>query len=249
MPVNEEDRQLTEKVLKSIREDAGLSGYKINVTVRDGVVHLGGIVDVLAQKMRAEGIASGVDGVVAVENDLSVCTDGRITDDGVAFEVSEELRLDPNVDTGRIYAESKRGTVHLYGEANSPVAERAAVTAAARARGVKEVVSHVEAAGDEAPADPVPGVHGRNNDLAPAAPRREVPAPEQAAYELERTLAKHPSLAERVSVSLMDGRIVLRGEVADLEQKRAVEEIAGPIIERFGREIVGLDMHITVDTR
>jgi len=266
--IDERDRQLTMKVLKAIRDDAGLQGYEINVTARDGVVHLGGIVDVLAEKARAEEIASGVDGVVAVENDLTVCTDGAITDADVAFEVSEELRLDPKVDTGQIYAESQRGTVHLYGKADSPVAEQAAITAASRARGVEEVVSHIRVNSDTPPASPVavgrggkvipaatdePASHEEvpepNNGHAGMGPRRQAPVPQEAAYEIKRALGDHPSLAERVSVSTADGKIVLRGEVADLEQKRAVEKIVGPIIERFGREIVGLDMRITVDTR
>lgn len=147
MGSSDDDRRLAESVLESIRQDDGLRAYEINVTARDGVVHLGGVVDVLAEKMRAEEVAAKVDGVVAVENDLAVCTDGQITDDDVDFEVSEELRLDPRVDAVRVYAESKHGVVHLYGKVDSPGDRHAAITAAARARGVKDVVSHIEVTG------------------------------------------------------------------------------------------------------
>lgn len=298
MALSEEDRHLAERVLESIKQDASLRAYEINVTARDGVVHLGGIVDVLAEKMRAEEMAARVDGVAAVENDLTVCTDEQITDDDVNFEVSEELRLDPRVDIGRVYAESKRGVVHLYGEVGSLADRQAAITAAARARGVKEVVSHLEVTGGKGLDDPtitnrvqaaIPAKRGIDSELISATTRHgavrlkgRVPsarqvefaeeilrdiegprridnllsapppgttAPEQAAHEVRQALAKHPSLAERVSVSLMDGKIVLEGELANPEQKRTLEKLARPIVERFGREITGLDMRVTVDTR
>ncbi|MCR4402853.1 MAG: BON domain-containing protein [Firmicutes bacterium] len=153
----DEDRRLAETVLESIRNDDGLSAYEINVSAHDGVVRLGGIVDVLAEKMRAEEVAAKVEGVVAVENDLTVCTDGQITDDDVDFEVSEELRLDPQVNVARIYAESKRGVVHLYGEADSLDRRNAAVAAAARARGVKDIVSHIKVTGEDERGGPIEG--------------------------------------------------------------------------------------------
>ena len=298
MALSEEDRHLAERVLKSIKQDAGLCAYEINVTARDGVVHLAGIVDVQAEKMRAEEIAARLDGVAAVENDLTVCADGQVTDDDVNFEVSEELRLDPRVDFGRVYAESKRGVVHLYGKVDSLADRQAAISAAARARGVKEVVSHLEVAGGKGLDDPtitnrvraaIAAKRGIDSELISATTRHgavrlegRVPsarqaefaeevvrntegprridnllmapppgttAPEQAAHEVRQALAKHPSLAERVSVSLMDGKVVLEGELADLEQKRTLEKLARPVVERFGREVTGLDMRVTVDTR
>ncbi|MEW6227817.1 MAG: BON domain-containing protein [Bacillota bacterium] len=144
---SKEDKDLAERVLRSIRQDVGLRAYEMNVRAHEGIVHLGGIVDVLAEKMRAEDIAARVSGVVSVENDLTVCTDGQITDGDVSFEVAEELRLDPHVDIGQVYAESKEGIVHLRGDVDTLADERAAIIAAAKARGVKEVVSHLDVVG------------------------------------------------------------------------------------------------------
>ncbi|MDI7248343.1 MAG: BON domain-containing protein [Bacillota bacterium] len=147
MAHSDKEQHLAERVLESIKRDAGLRAYEINVTARGGAVHLGGIVDVLVEKMRAEEIVAGVDGVAAVQNDLAVCTDGEITDDDVDFEVAEEFQLDPGVDTSRVYAESKQGVVHLHGRVDTADDSEAAIKAAARARGVKDVVSHLEVSG------------------------------------------------------------------------------------------------------
>ncbi len=69
--------------------------YGIKVSSSNGVVRLQGIVDVFAEKMRAEDIAARVSGVTHIENNLTVSTDGRITDEDINFEVAEELRLAP----------------------------------------------------------------------------------------------------------------------------------------------------------
>jgi len=292
------DKDLAERVLQSIKQDAGLQGYELNVTARDGVVRLGGIVDVLAEKIRAEGIAAGVRGVAAVVNDLTVCTDGQITDDDVDFEVAEEFRLHPHVDTDRIYADSKRGVVHVHGKADTLSEKEAAISAAARARGVKEVVNHLEVARGKGFDDPtitnrvqaaIVAKTGIDSELVSTSTRRatvrlegRVPsgrqaefaektaqdtegprridslltapppgttAPELAAYEVRQALANRPLLAERVAVSLKDGKVVVEGELSDLEQKRTLEKLARPIVERYGREVTGLDVRVTLDTR
>jgi len=144
---NEEVKKekLKNKVEKALAQDKELSkSYDINVDVIDGDVHLSGIVDTLADKNRAERLVRSVPEVQYLDNDLTISTDGAITDKGVEFEVSEELQADPRVNTKHIGAKSSRGKVFLVGHSDDPEEIKAAQEAASRARGVKEVISQVK---------------------------------------------------------------------------------------------------------
>lgn len=201
-----EDEELAGRVLESIKQDKGLSAYEISVRALDGAVHLSGVVDVLVEKMRAGDIASRVTGVDSVENGLTVCTDGQITDDDVAFEVAEELRLDNNVDTSRVHGESSKGVVHLHGHVDSLAHERAAITAAARARGVKEIVSHLAVEGGDRADDP--GLTSRV----------------QAAIAAEKRL--HPYA---ISARAERGVVRLEGEVQSEDQIEIAAELVSGV--------------------
>ncbi|MGE5576463.1 MAG: BON domain-containing protein [Syntrophothermus sp.] len=143
------DEKISKKVLAAIKQDKELSAYHFNVDTIDGVVHLQGVVDVLAEKERAGEIARGIEGVTGVENGLTVSTDGAITDSEVEFEVAEELHLDHRFDSTRINAESHKGVVHLRGEVKTLAEAEAAVEAASRARGAKEVVNELKVGAGE----------------------------------------------------------------------------------------------------
>lgn len=233
-----DDKYLALKVHSSIMDDPGLRVYGIKVSSSNGVVRLQGIVDVFAEKMRAEDIAARVSGVTHIENNLTVSTDGRITDEDINFEVAEELRLAPNVDITKIYGDSKKGVVHLYGDVNHPDEAKAAVWAAAKARGVKDIVNHIS------------GMRDMDITQRPVRPRVELTAPEQAARELMEALGEYKaSLPRPISVSVKDGAIVMEGEVATLEQKSVIEKKARLIVERYGRKVTGIDNRIILDMR
>jgi len=139
------NEELKNKVEKALAQDKELSkNYDINVDVIDEEVHLSGIVDTLADKKRAERLARSVPEVQYLDNDLTVSTDGPITDKGVEFEVAEELQADTRVNTTHIGAKSSRGKVFLIGHSDDPEEIKAAQEAASRARGVKEVISQVK---------------------------------------------------------------------------------------------------------
>lgn len=138
-----DDSELAEAVEKRLRADPGLKKYGIAVTGHEGTVILQGVVDVMADRERARKLAERVAGVKKVEEALTVSTDGQITDADVQLEAVQELEGDPRVDTRLIGTEVEKGIVHLKGRAPHAGMVRAAMEAAARARGVRDVVSHV----------------------------------------------------------------------------------------------------------
>jgi osmotically-inducible protein OsmY len=66
-----DDSVLTGKVKTALIADSRTKAYQINVTTKEGVVHLNGVVDSPAAKMAATEVAQSIEGVRAVDNELS----------------------------------------------------------------------------------------------------------------------------------------------------------------------------------
>jgi len=66
-----DDSVLTGKVKSALIADSRTKAYQINVTTKQGVVYLNGVVDSAAAKLAATEVAQSVQGVRAVDNELS----------------------------------------------------------------------------------------------------------------------------------------------------------------------------------
>ncbi|NLY50825.1 MAG: BON domain-containing protein [Firmicutes bacterium] len=138
-----QDEELRRKLQARLEQDPGLSSYGLKADVVEGEAQITGAVDVLAEKEQALRVARGIGGIRGVSDGIAVSTDRNITEGDVAAEVMEELRADPQVNTERIRAKTSGGTVILAGQEEDRVALEAAKEAAARARGVTQVLSQV----------------------------------------------------------------------------------------------------------
>lgn len=138
------DEALKERVQAVLNRDKGMRGYGLKADVIGGEVQLTGIVDTLSEKERLEQIVYSVEGVRGFENGVSISTDGAINDADVTAEVMEELEADPRVDLKNVGAKSVKGKVFLQGKVSDRAEEEAAVKAAAKARGVTDVVSQID---------------------------------------------------------------------------------------------------------
>jgi osmotically-inducible protein OsmY len=67
-----DDSLVTTKVKSKLVGDMMLKGFTIKVDTDYGVVRLGGTVDSATQKLRAEEVARGTEGVKSVVNDIAV---------------------------------------------------------------------------------------------------------------------------------------------------------------------------------
>jgi osmotically-inducible protein OsmY len=85
------DEKLEDKVSNAILRDPYLEGYKIIVDVQNRVVKLYGTVNTYFERKQADDVASRVDGIIFVENNLKVQTD------------YEPDLYNPYVDDGYIY--------------------------------------------------------------------------------------------------------------------------------------------------
>jgi hyperosmotically inducible periplasmic protein len=66
------DTMITTKVKTELAKDDTTKARHINVTTKDGVVRLSGMVDSATEKQKAEEDAKTIEGVVSVDNQLTV---------------------------------------------------------------------------------------------------------------------------------------------------------------------------------
>jgi osmotically-inducible protein OsmY len=122
--VDRPDGEIKEDILAAIDRDVYLTGLRIKVEVRNGVVILEGIVGNAYQKERAEKEAWSTPNVTDVSNNLQVnwledrglrATPPNLTDDELRDRVSAELKNDPRINETGITVSATRGRVTLGG--------------------------------------------------------------------------------------------------------------------------------------
>jgi osmotically-inducible protein OsmY len=124
-------------VIAAFIEDGQVPAAGIDVDAHGETVTLSGLVDVAAQRDRAERIALGVGGVSHVENQLRVFL--TVSADEVAERVTDAIGVDAIVGADRIRVDVRDNDVTLTGTVGSPEHRVAALQAAARAPGVMDV--------------------------------------------------------------------------------------------------------------
>jgi osmotically-inducible protein OsmY len=145
------DRELQERVLQALDREAAVAPGSIGVTVRGGIVTLGGQVATLAERWAVERVAGGVPGVRAIANDLRVSWNQKPerTNTVVAGEVARALSWTTVLPLGAVRAMVAEGWVTLAGtvdhERQRYAAERA-VRQIAGVRGVSNVINVKEPA-------------------------------------------------------------------------------------------------------
>lgn len=138
------DKELRERVQAMLDNNDEIKVYGVRAEVNKGHVELSGIVDTLAERRRLHELVNNVHGVKGVDLGISISTDGAIDDEDVTFEVAEELGVDPDVNLRHVGAKVVDGVVYLKGTVEDPAEEQAALKAASKARGVKDVISEVK---------------------------------------------------------------------------------------------------------
>jgi osmotically-inducible protein OsmY len=124
-------------VIAALIDDGGVPAAGIDVDADGDTVALSGLVDVAAQRDRAERVALGVGGVAHVHNALRVFL--TVSADEVAERVTDAIGFDAVVGADRIAVAVRDNDVTLTGAVGSPEHRVAALAAAANAPGVAAV--------------------------------------------------------------------------------------------------------------
>jgi osmotically-inducible protein OsmY len=199
------DEDIQRDVLEELRWDARLQPNEIGVVVKDGMVTLTGWVDSYLKKWAAERAAHRVRGVVAVANDIEVRLPTAVerTDADVAAAVTRALEWDAQVPIEKLDITVSKGWITLQGEVEWEYQRRAA----------ERVVRNIS------------GVRGVTN-LINVKPRVE-PSPGELKRRIEAALVRSAETdAERTTVEVQRGRVVLKGRVRSWAEHEEAERVA-----------------------
>lgn len=224
--VSEYYQELTTKINNRLAEDQRLAAYALKAKAyEDGLVRIQGIVDVFKEREEAEKLIRSFPGIKRVENNVTVCTDGGIDDEDVAFEISEELLANPEIPDS-VGVKVSGGQVQLVGSIQNQGQALEAIETAGKARGVREVRNQLR--------------YTAELDDASITNRVQTALLEEAEI-----------IPGRVKVLTEEGRVILWGDASKEEIKKAMEvaaQVAGvkSVKNSFNRERVELDDRIVV---
>jgi osmotically-inducible protein OsmY len=214
------DSVIQQEVIREMKWDTRVDPGEIGVAVNDGVVVLSGDVDSYAKKMAAQEAAHRVAGVLDVANEIEVRIPGKIarTDADIARAVRQALEWDVWVRDDLIQSAVSNGWVTLEGKVEL-LRERDDVVSAIRS---------------------LAGVRGVTNNIVVTASKVE---PEDVREMIEQALGRRAEReAQRIKVSVVDGKVTLSGPVHSWAEKRA---ILGAVAHAPG--ITGVDERLFVD--
>jgi osmotically-inducible protein OsmY len=137
------DLQVRDELQHELEWDPALDAAEIEVSARDGVVTLTGLVGTYAEKLAAERAAKRLRGVRGVANDIDVRPKVGRTDVDIARDVVQALLLRATVPE-TVQAVVHDGHVTLTGHVRSLYQTREAEKAVRHVRGVRGVFMHVE---------------------------------------------------------------------------------------------------------
>ncbi len=116
----------------------------VDTKVNAGFVELEGSVDAYWKKIRAEQLASDVDGVIDIQNEIAVVPTESIVDKAIAEDITSALDRNLNVDVDDVNVRVKNGEVTLTGTVPSWSAYRSTINAAEFTAGVIEIEDNLK---------------------------------------------------------------------------------------------------------
>lgn len=197
------DEEIQRDVLAELRWDARVRPTEIGVAVKDGIVTLTGWVDSYMKKLAAEDAAHRVHGVRAVVNDLEVHLPGSAerTDADLAQAVVNALQWDTNIPANKLEVTVSQGWVTLKGEVDYAFQKQEAERAIRHLAGITGVTNFIKVRSQVLPTD--------------------------LKASIEKALIRSAETdAQRITVEVAGGKVILRGTVHSYAERKAAEEAA-----------------------
>ena len=206
------DAQIHQDVFQELRWDTHIDETEVGVQVGQGVVTLTGIVGSYAKKLAAEEAAHRVVGVLDVANDIQVKDpDGPFrSDTQIAQAVRHALEWNALVRQESVETTIEGGWVILEGTSPCIADSQYAEYVVGSLAGVKGVINNIH----------VSPAEGDTEEI-----RRSIEA--ALGRRAERQFHRIRHEADGIQVQVMDGRVLLSGDVQTWCEKKAVLGVAG----------------------
>ncbi len=215
-----DDRHIYMEVRQELAGPPILKDVFFNVKVKKGVLTLSGQVDSLIVKQAALEAAAKAMGITEIKDELKIIR-GEDTDDAdIVNEVRRTFAAE-GIDDGRIEVSCKKGVVSLKG-AMEIEQRNSIMKVASRVPGVKKIKAHL-----------VDTSKGSQKEAA------------LAAAQIKKSFDDDPHL-QRLPVTIyeQEGHLVLEGLVADIHQKRLVDQKLHSLLEEYGRDLTAVENKI-----
>jgi len=138
------DAELESRAANVLEWEALIDELSITVSVADGIAVLEGSVDAYWKKPYAENKVASIQGILGVENKLSVVPTKSISDELIADDVAAAFKRDTMVVPENITVEVKDGTVTLSGKALTWLERNAAEDDVLFTPGVIGIVNNIK---------------------------------------------------------------------------------------------------------
>lgn len=143
--VPSKDDLIVDYIKDQLEEKMQASAMDINLFCKDGMVHMSGMVDVLAEKIMAEKVAKNIEGVRKIENKITVAMDSNITDKHMEKEIIDRLNQGKGLQNLLgVGVKVEDGVANLLGSVNTLKDTRRAMSIASEVRGIKDVVNNIK---------------------------------------------------------------------------------------------------------
>jgi osmotically-inducible protein OsmY len=198
-----DELKLQQHVIDELEFEPAVNAAHIGVSVRGSVVTLTGHVETFAEKFAAERAARRVKGVSAVAQEIEVHlpVDKKTSDDEIAQRALKILEWDVAVPSHVIEVKVEHGIVTLNGTVDWAFQRAEAEYDVRKLSGVKGVVNLIA--------------------IRPKVRADEVRAKLTAAFERNADVE-----AQRITVDVSDGKVVLGGKVSSWSEREAAERAA-----------------------
>lgn len=205
MPVNKEimkpDSEIQHDVMDELKWEPSLHATEIGVAVKEGVVTLSGTVDSYMKKSSAEKAARRVAGVKAVAEDIEVKYVASLVrnDTEIAQAVMNALKWHSAVNEEKIKVKVEDGVVTLDGEVDWDFQRRSAELQIENLLGVRRIINNIV--------------------IKTGQPLKDLKQKISAALHRSATID-----AEKIRVESSGNKVILRGTVRSLAEKRDAEQ-------------------------
>lgn len=139
------DSQLVDSIKQALEDELKADSMDINVEVKNGNVHLSGIVDDLRDKLQAQDIVKQFNNIHRIENNITVAMDGSISDKELKERIELELRRGHNsMHLKDVGVKVSGGAATLVGQARTLADEITALEIVRSIKGVKHAASTIK---------------------------------------------------------------------------------------------------------